>query len=188
MFENPILNFPIAKKRTRILEKGEYVFHQFDPVDAIYFLQSGRVQMKRNLENGQSVAIHTLVTGESFAEAALFANHYHCDAVSTEKSTVIQISKAAILARLRTEPDYALNLLKLTSGQVQHYRQRIQILTINSAEDRILAALSSGIPHDTVIELASSIGLTHETCYRALHRLEQKGLIIKLGRGKYRLA
>ena len=185
MFDHPILNLPKVEITTKSLNKGAYLFHQFDNVENVYFLHSGRIQLQRNLENGFRVTLHNAGAGESFAEASLFSEQYHCDAVCTSKALVSQIPKDAVLKHLKNDPEFSFNLLKTASKQVQHYRGRLQIVSIKSAEERVLAALASGISYNTIIELASCISLTHEACYRALNRLVEADEVLKLGRGKY---
>lgn len=185
MFTHPLLNLPKAEITTKSLYKGEGLFHQFDPVKNVYVLHSGRIQLLRNLKNGFRVTLHSAGAGESFAEASLFSEQYHCDAVCTSKALVSQIPKDAVLKHLKNDPEFSFNLLKTASKQVQHYRGRLQIISIKPANERVLAALASGIPYNTITELASSIGLTHEACYRALSRLDVAGKITKIGRGRY---
>ena len=71
--------------------------------------------------------------------------------------------------------------------QVQHYRAHIELLSIQSAKDRILAAVQAGYLDATVIELATRINLTHETCYRALRALCEDGRLVRTSRGQYTL-
>ncbi len=62
---------PDAKEHFRHLEASEALFRQGDPAVAIFRLQSGRVRLLRQTEDGSSVVMHVARPGETFAEAAL---------------------------------------------------------------------------------------------------------------------
>ena len=185
MFEHLLPSLPDTVKTNRQLQKGDCVFRQHDPADAIYLLISGRVQLQRTLENGFLVVVHQAQSNESFAEAALFSDTYHCDAVCISAVSLIQISKVDVLQHMKSSPDFSFQLIETLSKQVQHYRQRLQIASINSAEERILAAMNTDLPFEKITDLAASIGLTHEATYRALSRLTKQDHIRKTGRGQY---
>jgi len=184
---NPFSILPDASKTIVQYQKGQYLFHQFDTVHSVYVLISGRVQMQKTLEDGHTVVIHEALVQESFAEAALFSECYHCDCVSLSRSTVMKISKTAVLQAISDNPKFGESLIKMLSHQVQHYRQRLKIASINSAHQKVLTALSCELHYTKITELADSIGLSHEACYRALSSLVKEGKLNKLGRGRYEL-
>jgi len=185
MLESLLPSLPDTAKTTKKLQKGDFIFHQNDSADAIYLVISGSVQLQRTLENGFLVVVHQAQSNESFAEAALFSDTYHCDAMCISAVLLIQISKMDVLQHMKSNPNFSFKLIKILSKQVQHYRQRLQIASFNSAEERILAAMNTGLPFEKITDLAASIGLTHEATYRALSRLTKQDRIRKTGRGQY---
>lgn len=185
MLEHLLPSLPETAKTTKQLQKGDCIFRQHDSADAIYLVISGSVQLQRTLENGFLVVVHQAQSNESFAEAALFSDTYHCDAVCISAVSLIQISKMDVLQHMKSSPDFSFQLIETLSKQVQHYRQRLQIASINSAEERILAAMNTNLPFEKITDLAASIGLTHEATYRALSRLTKQGHVKKTGRGQY---
>jgi CRP/FNR family transcriptional regulator, dissimilatory nitrate respiration regulator len=50
------------------------------------------------------VIFHTARRGEFFAEASLFAETYHCDAVAAAPSRIRDYPKPRVMAALRTDP------------------------------------------------------------------------------------
>jgi len=100
----------------------------------------------------------------------------------------MKIAKADVIATMQSSPAFSQDVTRLLATQVQQYRAHIQLLAIPSAKARILAAVQAGYFDATVTELASRINLTHEACYRALRRLCDEGLMIRVGRGKYALS
>ena len=76
------------KLERRTLARNELLFRQGDKVQAIYFIEEGRLRLDRRTFDGRSLVFGTNSTGEFFVEAALFAEIFHCDAVATEPSRV----------------------------------------------------------------------------------------------------
>ena len=66
------------------------------------------------------VALHfTASAGEIFAEAALFATRYHCDAVAVLSSRVRVYRKANLLTAMRAEPALLEDFAATLAGQLQ---------------------------------------------------------------------
>jgi len=131
------------------------------------------------------VALHVARANETVAEAALFAEAYHCDAVAEARSEAIVLPKADLLGALAADPQASLTLAKGFAAQVRDLRAQLELRSIRSAPERILFWLrqrASGTPSTARIdrpwtEIAAEIGLTHEAIYRALAALERAGLV-----------
>ena len=186
MFEQLVAK-PVAKRE---LDAGEVLFRAGDRVRAIFFVAAGRVRLVRTSRGGSEVTLHRAVAGESFAEPALFSDHYHCDAIAETASQVFEYRKTEILARLARDPKCTMNLLRHLAREVQALRSRAEMLALHSATDRLMAyfRLRSHGPRrviqvqSTWKQVASEVGLTHEALYRALARLEHAGVIQRSGR------
>ncbi len=168
-------------------EADEPVFRQGDPVRAIFQVREGAVAMVRHLSDGAMLTIATAGGGETFAEAALFSDRYHCDAVARARSVIAAAPVSAIKARLESEPNLAIDIAEAFAAQVRLLRALIEIQRIKRAPDRLLAWLrwrASGNPPvveapDAWSRVASSIGLSPEALYRALRTLEDDKLIFR---------
>ena len=165
--------------------QGDHVFRQGDPTMGIFFVKSGNVCLTRVTESGNSVTIHNARAGDLFAEASIYSDHYHCDAVCSAPSDVVRISKQAILLRLREDTAFSEGITKRLAIQIQDYRQLLTLHAIKSANERVLLAVALGKLNGSVTQFASQIGLTKEACYRALKDLSDQGLLVKTGRGSY---
>lgn len=165
--------------------KGDHVFRQGDPTKGLFFVISGEVCLTRVTEAGNHVTIYNAFVGDTFAEASIYSETYHCDSVCTSSSEIIQISKNAIQQRQREDAAFSEALTMRMAQQVQDYRQLLTLHAVKSANDRVLLAVTSGKISGSVTQLASQIGLTKEACYRALRDLAAQGVLIKTGRGKY---
>src|SRR5271166_1813686 len=104
LFHDPLPVSLEAASVPRTLADGEYLFEQGDPASAIYKIESGRLRLIRRTLDDHLVVLHTARAGELFAEAALFSEVYHCDAVAAVPSRIRAYPKAALIAALRSEP------------------------------------------------------------------------------------
>ncbi len=170
-----------------ILAKGEHVFRQGDETRGVFFVVSGAICLTRLTEAGAAVTLHNAKVGGMFAEASLYSDHYHCDAIAVAPSEVIHLSKRAIQTRQREDAAFSEGLTRRLATQVQDYRQLLTLHAVKSANERVYLAVASGRLRGSVTQLASEIGLTKEACYRALKELTDQGELCKTGRGEYAL-
>src|SRR3954454_19655573 len=103
----------------RILEARELLFHQGDRTAAIYKVESGGLCLIRRTVDDHLVILHTARREEFFAEASLFAETYHCDAVAAAPSRVRVYPKTAVMAALRADPDLAQAFMARLAVQLQ---------------------------------------------------------------------
>jgi CRP-like cAMP-binding protein len=91
----------------RVLAPGQALFRLGDRTAGIYEILRGQVQMVRVDASGREVVLYAAAAGELFAEAALFAPIYYCDAVTRTGATVRLYPKDKVLAELRRNPQAA---------------------------------------------------------------------------------
>lgn len=180
----------ISGARVIAYAADEAVFRQGGPAEAIFQVQEGAVSMVRHLADGSLLTLATASSGETFAEASLFAENYHCDAIARTRSEVLSIPSAALRLRLNDDAVLALGVARFFAGQVRELRTRLEIQRIRSASERVLAWLrwrARGTPPclevaDAWSRIATELGLTPEALYRALKQLEKAGAIARDGR------
>lgn len=176
--------FAFAGRRLN-LPAGSPVFRQGDHTAGFFGVRKGTVELIRTTENGGLVVLHRAGPGENFAEASLFADRYHCDAIATSACDLIFFPKKEVLAALKEDDGAATALLVNLSSQVQRYRLLLQLCSIRRADERVLAAMEAGLVPDSWKSFAPQIGLSPEAVYRALSSLAKRGVINKTERGKY---
>ena len=167
------------------LEAGETLFRQGDKTVAIFEVEHGRLRLIRHTSDQHPIVLHTARRGELFAEAALFADRYHCDAVAAVASRVRTYPKRPLLAAFRADPALGERFMAVLAHQIHALRARLEERNIRSARQRLLhhLALAAGpdrrtMPLDgTLIDLAAELGLSHETLYRTLAALEKDGVV-----------
>ena len=77
-----ILGKLIPRAQSRELRSGQFLFRQGDRADYIFALEHGQIILTRYLSDGKSVPMHAARAGQTFTEAALFSDIYHCNAVA----------------------------------------------------------------------------------------------------------
>ncbi len=172
------VNLRDLQEKTRLFQRGE-------PPKAIFYLEQGEIVLMRYTAGGDEIIIHTARKGETFAEAALFSDQYHCDAIARQPSRLWEISKEAVLQLAQHNTQFSLALAARFSQQVQGLRSHKELLAIRSATDRVYVAINEGLLQGSVKQFAASIGLTHEAVYRALSKLVHSGHILKHGNREY---
>ena len=109
---------------------GATLFRREDPVEFMYLVRSGQIALERPMTDGSALTLHIASEGMALAEASLFANAYHCDAIVRQPAIVVYLPKAAFLAELQKSPKAALGLIETSAREVQAQRARIEILQI----------------------------------------------------------
>ena len=187
MASDPLAASLEAGSTIRFLAPGELLFRQGDPAAAIYKVESGRLSLIRRTVDGHLVILHTARRGEFFAEASLFADAYHCDAVAAAQSSVRVYQKEIVIKALRTDPALAEAFMARLARQLQELRARMELRNIRSARDRVLQylRLRAGIGGRSVAlegelqDIAAEIGMTREVLYRTLAALETEGQLTR---------
>jgi CRP-like cAMP-binding protein len=172
----------------RGLAEGEALFRQGDATFAIFAVESGRLQLVRHATQDRTVILHSAGAGELLAEAALFSEVYHCDAIAAAPSRVRVLSRARLLEAMRSDAAVAERFMAMLAWQVQKLRTKVQQRDIRSARERLQqhlllhAAADGTVAFDGKLkDLASEIGLTPEALYRTLAHLEKQGAIERTG-------
>ena len=187
MLPEPYNRLPKSAQHGVCAVPREVLFRQGAVTRGLYILQTGRIHLERVGPNGERLIIHRATAGTSFAEASVFSDRYHCDAVVAEAATLVRIDKAAVLNAFE-DPDFARAFGRQAARQIQAQRQMLEIVGIKSAEERVLAGLVAGLLDGSVVDFAALLHLTHEATYRALRVLVKAGRVTNPSRGVYRLA
>ena len=176
-----------AGSTVRVLAPGELLFRQGDRAAAIYKVESGRLRLIRRTVDDHLVILHTARRGEFFAEASLFAENYHCDAVAAAQSRVWVYPKTIVMDAFRTDPALTEAFMARLARQLQELRARMELRNIRSARERVLQhlRLRAGVYGRSVAiegqlqDIASEIGISREALYRTLATLEAEGCLTR---------
>lgn len=184
---DPFCRLPAGEVKPLMFEQNQIVFHQGEAPDALFYVLAGSVVLVRHTQAGQAVVLHRASGGEMIAESSLFSKFYHCDCVAQGPTKMMAIRKASVLDLLVGDADFSAALVQRLAGQVQGYRRRLELQSIRSAPERVLAGLADGWLTGSIMQFAGDMGLSHEATYRALASLVRQGKLAKTGRGKYQV-
>ncbi|RWA75289.1 MAG: Crp/Fnr family transcriptional regulator [Mesorhizobium sp.] len=173
--------------RQRLMVRGEVLFRKDDPTAGLYHVEQGQVRLSRVDRTGREVVLHVAGPGGLIAEASLFAQVYHCDAVAVADAKVRLYPKDALLAEFRRNPEALAGFAAGLAHELMALRTRLELRNIRSARERVenYLALNTGSDRRTIAlrgtvkELAAELGLTHEALYRMLSTLEAEGAITR---------
>ncbi|MCK0119219.1 Crp/Fnr family transcriptional regulator [Loktanella sp. F6476L] len=163
----------------RTLDEGETLFRRDDEVEWAFLLREGRLFLRRALQDGGLLTLHTANTGDLVAEASLFADQYHCDAITDIATTVSMIPKAKLVEHLENTSSDRLSIkaFERTARELQTLRTRIEIMRRRKVADRLDAYLELlGHPKQGEwVRVADWIGVTPPALYRELARRRRHG-------------
>lgn len=185
-FLNGFLN---GKSRREYLT-GESIFSQGDPANAVFYIQSGKVNLTVVSASGKEAVIAHLQATSFFGEASLAGEPYRISSASTlQSSSIVRIEKTAMLDLLRREPEFAEHFrTHLLTRNIRMQADLIDHL-FNSSEKRLARLLmmmanfgqeSKPIPVIAKISqetLAEMIGTTRSRVSFFLNRFRDLGYI-----------
>jgi CRP-like cAMP-binding protein len=188
---NPIVEITVTKS----VPKGTYLFHEGDPSQGFYIVQTGAINVHRVNAVGKEQVIHVFRAGESFAEGTLATDKgYPADARAVEPSQVLLVQKAGMLALLKRQPELALRMLGSMSAHLRILVGQLEDLTLKDVETRLANWLVKRCPdpasqNPVAIELpmtkrvlAAEIGTVSETFSRTLAAFRAQKLVAVKGK------
>lgn len=184
--------------KVKNIPKGHYLFHQHDPADALYILQSGAMAVVLTSSDGREMIIDKLLPGECFGEVALLASGTRTAGMLAQSDCrVLVIDPKIFLDVLDREPLLARRMLILATQRLFKSQKRESALAFLSAPARVARILlemdeadrlgpDKGYVTLSQDELAARTGLTRQTVTGILGRWRNSNLILT-GRGRIML-
>ncbi|WP_428646566.1 Crp/Fnr family transcriptional regulator [Roseibium sp.] len=163
--------FETAGSRDRRLAAGTYLFHQGEPVESLFLVTGGEVQLIRHQAGGSAIVLQRAGPGNILAEASTFAACYHCDAIARSNATVRGIARSRFLRHFREEPDFALAWSAQLAREVQATRLRSEILSLRTVAERLDAWIAwhgALPPKGEWNQIALQIAVSPEALYREI--------------------
>ncbi len=182
-----------ATLRVRRYRRGETIFHQGDPGDSLYIIESGSVKIVLPSPEGEEGAIiATLARGDFFGELALLDGAPHsATAVASEPVSALILQQAAFEELLETQPGIRRALIAGLVAELRRLTNHVEDLhfldlpgRLANRMVRIARETRPGEARDvrlewryTQSELGAMIGGTRQTVNRLLADLTAQGLI-----------
>ncbi len=179
--------------RRRAKSSGEFYFLQEDPADLVYVLVKGRLRLTQVTPAGQQVNLRYITPVEAYGVVACLSGaHYPVSAEALEDSVALAWEKTSIERLMRADPQIALNAIRILTGRIREFQDRLREMATERVERRIARALlrlvrQSGrqTPEGVLIDfpitrqdLAEMTGTTLFTVSRTLSQWENQGIIL----------
>ena len=157
----------------RTLDEGETLFRRDDKVVSAFLVRVGQISLRRALKDGGFLTLHKASAGDLVAEASLFADCYHCDAVAEVPAMVSSVSKTELKRLLENSAlsdQLSVKAFESIARELQNLRARIEIMRLRKVADRLDAYLELyGSPElGGWVHVADWIGVSPPALYREL--------------------
>lgn len=153
---------------------GTHIFRQGTRVLTLHQIVDGRAHLVRHQPSGAPLVLQRAGPGSILAEASVFSERYHCDAVAIVATRTRAIAKPVLRAALVREADLAEAWAAYLAREVQATRTRAEILSLRTVAERLdswAAANDGKLPaKGEWRSLAATIGTSPEALYRELAR------------------
>ena len=188
----------LAEKATRrSYGRGEIIFREDDPGDALCVVVSGLVKVYRISPDGDEMLLVTLGPASVFGELPMVDGGLRsASAAAVEAATVLLISRAALLDLLRSSPELADGLLRSLGSMVRRLTDQAADLVFLDLHGRVAKLLlrlaeERGTPgangqamdlHLTQSDLANMVGGSRQSVNQVLNSFERLGYVELDGR------
>jgi CRP/FNR family transcriptional regulator, dissimilatory nitrate respiration regulator len=172
----------MALARHSAVEAGEVLFRIGDMPRSLLFVSAGEIQLARRGRDGKDIVLQRS-RGGFVAEASIDATAYHCDAVAITAGVVILFPIVEFKAALEENSEFQRAWSSNLARVVRTLRTQCERLSLNTAAERIIHYIESEGETGSIVlnqsrkAWATEMGLTHESLYRTLKRMEAEGEI-----------
>ena len=170
--------------------KGQIVFRQGDPADAVFYIESGKVKKTVVSEEGKEAVVALLGTGDFFGEGCLAGQPLRLATVSAmTECVIVRISKADITRVIYKEPAFAELFIAHLLARNSRVEEDLVDQLFNSSEKRLARILlllanfgKEGRPEPIIAKisqetLAEMIGTTRSRVSFFMNKFRELGLI-----------
>ncbi|MEH6476704.1 MAG: Crp/Fnr family transcriptional regulator [Sneathiella sp.] len=177
MYENFIDRLVAKSNKSQLIDPGSYLFHEGDRVDAIYIVLDGMIELVRYQQDGTSITLQRAASQSILAEASIYSELYHCDAIAKLPSRVFMLPKVTFLTLLQQDKDLSNSWAARLAREVQTARSQIEILSRKTVSERLdgwLAWKGAELPSKGAWKgIADQIGVSPEALYREIAKRRQ---------------
>jgi CRP/FNR family transcriptional regulator, cyclic AMP receptor protein len=170
--------------------KGQIVFSQGDPGDAVFYIQRGKAKLTVVSEQGKEAVIAILGTGDFFGEGCLAGQARRIATVTTmADSVIVRLEKSAIIQVIHQEPAFSELFIAHLLGRSIRVEADLVDQLFNSSEKRLARLLlllanfgKEGKPEPVIAKisqetLAEMVGTTRSRVSFFMNKFRKLGFI-----------
>ncbi len=125
-----------------VLESDTTLFWQDDPAEMFYVVLEGRVRLTQLTAEGQQVILNHPGPGEAFGVVAVLREiPFPVTAQTVEPTRLMRWTAEGMKQLMLRHPQMALNAIRILSGYVMQFQDRIRELSTEKVERRVARAL-----------------------------------------------
>jgi len=180
----------------RTYKKGQLIFYQGDPAEALFIVIEGRIKVVVVNEDGNEMLLVTLEALDVFGEVALIDGEPRSASAETlEQTRVLVLTRATFLEALRESPAMTESLLRSLGAVLRRLTEqtadlvfldlhgRVAKLLVGLAEKNGLTQAGSELDLQlTQSDLASMVGGSRQSVNQILKSFERRGFVELHGR------
>jgi CRP-like cAMP-binding protein len=179
--------------KSRRFRRGEVLFHEGDPGDALFVVVSGAVKVVVPSEEGEEAILATLRRGDFLGELALLDGAPRsASAVALEPTETLALPREQFRILVAGEPAIRDALLAAVSGELRRLTKHVAELHFLDLTGRLAARLArlaeehgERLPNGSIrldapltqSDLAAMIGATRQSVNKLLGEFEADGLL-----------
>jgi CRP/FNR family transcriptional regulator, cyclic AMP receptor protein len=191
--DGPTLETVARTLRRRRFKRNGVIFHQGDPGDSLFIVETGRVKVVvLSSEGAEDAIIATLGPGMFFGELALLDGAAHsASAIAVEPSETLILDRASFDRLMDTEPKFRRAVLAALATELRRLTAHVEELQFLDLRGRLAMRIvrmaeeaEPGARRDVRLpwpfnqsELAGMIGGARQSINRLLQGLTADGLI-----------
>ncbi len=158
-------------------------------------VEKGHLEAYRKGPHARKIPLLVFVPGDIIGFLPLLdGGPYPASVAAVDEVVAWVLHRPALVRAVKVQPDVALSLIGLLGRRLRGSFDRIEELSMQGALPRVASTLVALLPHSespeglTVIEypesgraLAETVGITPETLSRVITRLEEDGVVHRMG-------
>ncbi len=166
-------------------DQGEMILLEGDAAEALYFVAFGIVKVFKTSADGKEQILKIMRPGEPVNDAPMFNGGLNpASAQAMGQVLLYGITKSDLEAIIRSQPQVALNVIKVMAGELRHLMSLVEDLSFRHVTGRVAKILleyagdeKGAEPRLTQRDMAAMAGTVREVVSRSLKTLEEEGVI-----------
>jgi len=138
---------------------GEIIFCEFEPGNEFYFIQSGKVEIVKIINNREKT-LDILETGDVFGEMAILEEEPRsASAIALDHVKVLRFHRTNFDTLLHGNPQLAYKLLVIFSKRIYDAKRRLMILLLDDPQAKVMDVMNMLAEQDPHIDMQEAVTL-----------------------------
>lgn len=173
----------------RKVAKGEVLFREGEPGDAMYVIQSGKVRLSRKIR-GEDQVVAELGPGEFFGEMSILnGKPRSATAEVIEDAQLLVLDPKTFESMIKANTEIAVRMIKKLARRLDEANERIETLMLRDINSRVVHTVLAAARADgeatqagvrvgmTVEQIAQKSGIEAGRVAEVLGRMQRSGLL-----------